>query len=131
MSLIQRFTTTQEYSTHSDEEDPERIDQIMQRAVQDMEWIIEKASFFSLPVGFCTTQHNIICSMKRDEGELKIYIMNNIESVSVRILYLFHVSWSASVHKCGCISCARKKGQIILLVVLGGDLMKNVANLAV
>ena len=34
----------QEYATHSDEESPERIEQIMKRAVLDADWIVEKVS---------------------------------------------------------------------------------------
>lgn len=33
----------QEYSTHSDEDNPDRIEQIMQRAVVDVDWIAKKA----------------------------------------------------------------------------------------
>lgn len=32
----------QEYSTHSDEDNPDRIEQIMQRAVVDVDWIAKK-----------------------------------------------------------------------------------------
>jgi len=33
-----------EYDQHWDEEDPERIEQIMERAVRDKEWILAKYS---------------------------------------------------------------------------------------
>jgi hypothetical protein len=31
-----------EYEQHREEEDPERVDQIMERAVKDAEWILNK-----------------------------------------------------------------------------------------
>ena len=34
----------QEYATHSDEEAPERIEQIMKRAVLDVDWVVEKVN---------------------------------------------------------------------------------------
>ena len=32
----------QEYNTHSDENDPERVQQIIERAVKDVEWIVNQ-----------------------------------------------------------------------------------------
>ena len=34
----------QSFSSHSDETDPERIKQIMFRALEDMEWLVKKVS---------------------------------------------------------------------------------------
>jgi len=33
-----------EYEQHWDEEDPERVEQIMERAVMDAEWVVKKYS---------------------------------------------------------------------------------------
>ena len=35
---------TQEFASHSDEADPERIEQIIKRALQDAEWIVQKVN---------------------------------------------------------------------------------------
>ena len=32
----------QEFNTHSDENDPERVQQIIERAVKDVEWIVNQ-----------------------------------------------------------------------------------------
>ena len=49
-----RFTVDnivlQEYATHSDEESPERIEQIMKRAVLDADWIVEKVDHWCLKI---------------------------------------------------------------------------------
>ena len=37
-------THTQEYKTHSDESDAQRIEQIIQRALQDVDWVVKKVS---------------------------------------------------------------------------------------
>ncbi|KAM4590438.1 LYR motif-containing protein 9 [Fundulus diaphanus] len=37
-----RHAIRQGYNSHSDEDDPERIQMIIQRAVKDAEWILEK-----------------------------------------------------------------------------------------
>ena len=34
----------QEFASHSDEADPERIEQIIKRALQDAEWIVQKVN---------------------------------------------------------------------------------------
>ena len=36
------FVSRTEYDQHREEDDPERIQQIMERAVRDAEWIIKK-----------------------------------------------------------------------------------------
>lgn len=35
----------QSYNSHSDEDDPERIQMIIQRAITDADWILAKVSF--------------------------------------------------------------------------------------
>ncbi|XP_005807792.1 LYR motif-containing protein 9 isoform X2 [Xiphophorus maculatus] len=37
-----RHAIRQGYNSHSDEDDPERIQMIIQRAVKDAEWILDK-----------------------------------------------------------------------------------------
>ena len=41
----ENYLLVQEYATHSDEEAPERIEQIMKRAVLDIDWVVEKVNF--------------------------------------------------------------------------------------
>lgn len=35
----------QSYNSHSDEDDPERIKMIIQRAITDADWILDKVQF--------------------------------------------------------------------------------------
>ena len=37
-------TVLKEFASHSDETDPERIEQIIRRALQDAEWVVQKVN---------------------------------------------------------------------------------------
>ena len=49
VSLLNDFTfLIQGFSQHLDETDPERIKQIIERAVEDAKWVVDKVKFASL-----------------------------------------------------------------------------------
>ncbi|KAF5398740.1 hypothetical protein PHET_07607 [Paragonimus heterotremus] len=51
-----RHHIRQQFNSHLDEEDPKRISEIINKAVDDMEWLIQKVGFSSKPVIFQYTK---------------------------------------------------------------------------
>ncbi|XP_018556966.1 LYR motif-containing protein 9 isoform X1 [Lates calcarifer] len=56
-----RHAIRQGYNSHSDEDDPERIQMIIQRAIADADWILDKVCLWSVSaltvlLSFCQLQ---------------------------------------------------------------------------